>query len=123
MSDSAAADTAKETPSTRSAGWAVVAHLGIVLLGVFPLTNLLVPFAIWYRFRRRCEFLRRHCLEAINLGITWTPVYIALLFLPQYGHALAEILEIVLIVLAIVAVFRAARGKEHSYPATYRALR
>jgi len=124
-------------------GWAVLAHLGIFLLGI------LVPALIRYAKPQPSAFLRRHSVEALNFQITvfgvsilLTPVFLIVMLLSWddfFSAAGAEqfafpVWSVALWVLwvtygfcvgafAIMAAVRAGQDRPWRYPITIRWVR
>lgn len=109
--------------------WSALAHFG-VLVGVFiPMASPLAA-VLALGIKGRNPFIRLNALEAINLGINFTVLQVALLFtqsqawLPSIVAQVALLLvSLVVALLAILAGIRTLRGVAARYPVPLRLLR
>jgi uncharacterized protein len=96
--------------------WAMLSHLGGLLLGfVAPLIVMLV-------FGERSPFVRRHAVESLNFQITLFIAYViaGLSLLLLIGFVLLPAIWIGSIVLMIIAGMAANRGEDYRYPINIR---
>lgn len=96
--------------------WAMLAHLGGIVLGfIAPLVVLLVQ-------GEKSQFVRRASIESLNFQITLVIAYVVcgVLVLLLVGLLLLPIVFVVSLVLMIVAGVKANGGEEYRYPVTVR---
>ena len=100
---------------------AVAAHLSLLsglVLGPFV---FLVPLALWFSNRDRSPYRADHCAEALNVGITATLAFVALMF---WWLIIPLIVAGAWFLVAFIAMIRAAVAGSHGeyfrYPMTIR---
>ena len=96
--------------------WAIGAHLGPILIGVFA------PLIVWLVFKDRSAFLDRQGKEALNMRISYL-IYVlvaGLSLLVVIGVVLLPLVGIAWLVLMIIASVKAANYEDYRYPAIFR---
>ncbi len=117
-------DNTAQTAKTVDHRIAMIPHLGVATLALLPFSNLLPAFLIWYHYRYRSEFVRRHAVESLNFNIFYTVLYVlARHFLPDRWILPNISIEFWMILASIAAVFMAGRKKEFQYPLCVRFIR
>ncbi|MFI1461444.1 DUF4870 domain-containing protein [Nocardia carnea] len=92
--------------------WAMLAHLGGILLG------WIAPLIVWLMYKDRDEFVRRHAVQALNFQILFFIGMIVsiLLTIILIGLVLMPIVGITALVFMIMAGLAANKGEEYKYP-------
>ena len=100
-------------------GWALGAHLGVLVAG------FLAPLIIWLVFKDRGRFLEHHAKESLNFQITVTIAFIVAMItaLLLVGIFLALVLVPWMIVMPIIAAVKANSGEWYRYPLTLRLVK
>lgn len=96
--------------------WAIGAHLGPLVLGLFA------PLVVWLVFKDRSRFLDRSAKEALNMQISYA-VYglvAGLSILLLVGFILLPLVGIAWLVLLIIGTIKAANLEDWRYPAIFR---
>lgn len=96
--------------------WAIGAHLGPLVLGLFA------PLVVWLVFKDRSRFLDRSAKEALNMQISYA-VYglvAGLSILLLVGLVLLPLVGIAWLVLLIIGTIKAANLEDWRYPAIFR---
>jgi uncharacterized Tic20 family protein len=96
--------------------WAIGAHLGPIVVGVFA------PLVVWLVFRDRSGFLDRTGKEALNMQISYLLYFFAagLSVLLLIGVILLPLVGLAWLVLMIVATVKVSNFEEFRYPAIIR---
>lgn len=99
--------------------WAMLGHLGGILLG------FLAPLITWLVFRERSAFVEDQGKEALNFQITVTIGYViaSVLVFAVIGFALLPLLWLASIVLSVIAAVAANRGERYRYPVALRLIK
>ncbi|WP_280400758.1 DUF4870 domain-containing protein [Nocardia carnea] len=92
--------------------WAMLAHLGGILLG------FIAPLIVWAMYKDRDEFVRRHAVSALNFQILLfiSVIVCSLLMIVLIGLVLLPIVWIAGLVFSIMAGLAANKGQEYKYP-------
>jgi len=100
-------------------GWALAAHLGVLVAG------FLAPLIIWLVFKDRGRFLEHHAKESLNFQITVTIALIVAMItaILVVGIFLALVLVPWMIVMPIIAAVKANSGEWYRYPLTLRLVK
>jgi len=96
--------------------WAIGAHLGPLVLGLFA------PLIVWLVFKDRSAFLDRSAKEALNMQISYAVygVVAGVSILLLVGLLLLPLVGIAWLVLMIIGTIKAANLEEYRYPAIFR---
>jgi len=96
--------------------WAIGAHLGPIVLGVFA------PLIVWLVFRERSSFLDRSAKEALNMQLSYLIYFLVAGFslILLIGFVLLPVVGVAWLVLMIVASVKVANVEEYRYPAIIR---
>ncbi len=96
--------------------WAIAAHLGPLLVGLFA------PLVVWLVFKDRSPFLDRSAKEALNMQISYAVygIVAGLSILLLIGLVLLPLVGIAWLVLMIIGTIKAANLEEYRYPAIFR---
>jgi uncharacterized Tic20 family protein len=128
----AAMSPEKQELTSEERTWAMVTHLGPLVVSFFSagLLCFMVPLVIYLVKREESEFIGDQAKESLNFRITWFMLYLVLtpitivLILTGIGICIAVpmllaawVLEVVF---AIVATAQAMDGVRHRYPLTLR---
>ncbi len=101
--------------------WAVLSHLGTLLVWVFA------PLVIWLAFRGRGAFLEDHAKESLNFQITVAITAAVLGFLSIVTFGLGALLYVpygvLVLVFLIIAAVKASQGETYRYPLTLRLVK
>lgn len=92
--------------------WAIAAHLGPLVVGVFA------PLVVWLVFKDRSQFLDRTGKEALNMQISYLIYGIAAgisIFL-LIGLVLLPAVMIAWVVLMVLATVKVANLEDYRYP-------
>jgi uncharacterized Tic20 family protein len=95
--------------------WSLFAHLGGTFL------SFLVPLVIYFVYKDRDPFIRRHSAQALNFHITIAIVYIVSVpLILVFGLGVLTFLAaaICAVVFSILAAIAANNGQEYTYPLT-----
>jgi uncharacterized protein len=92
--------------------WAMLAHLGGIVLG------FIAPLIVWVMYKDRDEFVRRHAVHALNFHILLTISLLvsSVLIIVVIGLLLFPVVWIAGIVFSILAGIAANKGQEYKYP-------
>jgi len=111
-----------------STGLAVFTHASILIGGVIPLINIIVPIAVWIIKRDENEFAVGAAKEAINFQISallWILLAVGVMLAGMIAHPLLWIgaiflgvLCLCLFILPIVAIVKTSSGESYRYPWT-----
>jgi uncharacterized Tic20 family protein len=99
--------------------WALVAHIGTIVLGfIAPLIVLLVK-------GNESPTVRAHAVESLNFQITAAIGYVASSFLMiiLIGFITMPIIWIAAVVFAIIATIAASKGEPYKYPFALRLVK
>jgi uncharacterized Tic20 family protein len=96
--------------------WAIGAHLGPIVIGVFA------PLVVWLVFRDRSGFLDRTGKEALNMQISYLLYFSAagLSIFLLIGLVLLPLVGLAWFVLMILATVKVANFEDFRYPAIIR---
>ena len=96
--------------------WAIGAHLGPIVVGVFA------PLVVWLVFKDRSGFLDRTGKEALNMQISYLLYFFAagLSVLLLVGLVLLPLVGLAWLALMIVATVKVANFEDFRYPAIIR---
>jgi uncharacterized protein len=96
--------------------WAIGAHLGPIVLGVFA------PLIVWLVFRDRSGFLDRTGKEALNMQISYLIYFFAagLSIFVLIGLIVLPLVGLAWLVLMIIATVKVANFEDFRYPAIIR---
>ena len=96
--------------------WAIGAHLGPIVLGVFA------PLIVWLVFRDRSAFLDRSAKEALNMQLSYLIYFLVAGFslILLIGFVLLPVVGVSWLVLMIVASVKVANVEDYRYPAIIR---
>ena len=100
-------------------GWALGAHLGVLIAG------FLAPLIVWLVFKGRGPFLEHHAKESLNFQITVliaTFVCIITAFI-LVGFVLLLFLLPWMVIMPIIAAVKANSGEWYRYPLTLRLVK
>lgn len=99
--------------------WAMLGHLGGILLGFIS------PLIVWLVFRERSAFVNDQGREALNFQITLAIAQIvsALLWVVVVGFLGTAVFTIVGIVFPILAGLAANKGEAYRYPVALRLIK
>jgi uncharacterized Tic20 family protein len=105
-------------PSTEERTWALLAHLGAILIGfIAPLVAMLTKGT-------ESAYVRRHAVEALNFNLTLLGALL-LSFLLSFVGIGCVLLPLVLLgglVLQIIAGVKANSGEDYRYPLNLRVI-
>jgi uncharacterized Tic20 family protein len=99
--------------------WAMLAHLGAIILGfIAPLVVMLVQ-------GEKSQFTRRHAVESLNFQITLTIAHIIsfILWFVIIGILFTIILSVGGLILMIIAGIKANNGEDYRYPVNIRLVK
>lgn len=99
--------------------WAIAAHLGPLVVGVFA------PLVVWLVFKDRSQFLDRTGKEALNMQISYLIYGIAAgisIFL-LIGLVLLPAVMIAWVVLMVLATVKVANLEDYRYPLIIRFIK
>jgi uncharacterized Tic20 family protein len=99
--------------------WAMLAHLGGIILG------FVAPLIIWLVYRERSRFVEEQAKESLNFQITiligWIVSWVLAFIL--IGFALMALLIIAVIVFCIIGGLAANKGEAYRYPFAIRLVK
>jgi uncharacterized Tic20 family protein len=111
-----------------STGLAVFSHASILIGGIIPLINIIVPVAVWIVKSDKDEFAVGAAKEAINFQISallWGLLVVGVIFAGAIAHPLFWIgmlllvaLLLAMLILPIVAITKTSSGERFRYPWT-----
>ena len=98
---------------------AVLAHLLPLLGFLMPGLNMAIPLVIWWLKRDKSIFVEHHARESLNFQITFSLLCVLWSVLTFFlvGWLLLPVVPVVLIV-ALLFMFRAGNGEFYRYPFT-----
>jgi uncharacterized Tic20 family protein len=99
--------------------WAIGAHLGPLVLGVFA------PLIVWLVFRERSAFLDRTTKEALNMQLSYLLYFLVAGFsiILLIGLVVLPLVGIAWLVLMIIATVKVANFEDYRYPAIIRFIK
>jgi uncharacterized Tic20 family protein len=110
--------------------WAVLCHLGVLVGGLIPAGNLLVPGSIWLWYRDRSKLIDENGRESLNFQLSLT-LYAALaifflFLLPKQHKGAGYAAWSVVFLFGLVNVIRAGMAtynrKKFRYPLALRPI-
>ena len=101
--------------------WAMLAHLGGILLG------FVAPLIVWLVYREKSRFVDEQAKEALNFQITmligWVVIFILTLVTLGILFFLYFILWIVIVAFSIIGGLAANKGQAYRYPFALRLIK
>jgi hypothetical protein len=101
--------------------WAMLAHLGGILLG------FVAPLIVWLVYREKSRFVEEQAKEALNFQITmiigWVVIFILTLVTLGILFFLYFILWIVIVAFSIIGGLAANKGQAYRYPFALRLIK
>lgn len=99
--------------------WAMLSHIGPILLG------FIAPLVIWLVFKDRGRFVEEQAKESLNFQITALIAWVVsgILTLVLIGFILLPIIGIAVLVLCILAGIAANKGQAYRYPFALRLIK
>ncbi|MBE1877775.1 DUF4870 domain-containing protein [Myceligenerans pegani] len=100
--------------------WAVLAHLGGIILSVFA------PLIVWLVFKERSRYVDAEAKEALNFQITLVIAGIAIAIITTITFGIGAILYLAFIaalVFMIMAAVETSKGRPYRYPVNIRIIK
>jgi uncharacterized Tic20 family protein len=118
------APPAELAPNQEERNWALVAHLGPIVLGSLSLGTLafVLPLVIFLAKRDESEFVSDQSKESLNFQITVFLAYLVCspLVIVVIGFLFWIVIFVAHLVLGVVAAVRSYEGERYRYPVALR---
>ena len=102
--------------------WGMLAHLAGFAGFMIPLGNIIGPLVVYLIYRDKSTYVANHGKEALNFQIS-IMIYFIVSFILCFvfvGFVLLAVVGILQLVYTIIAAVDASKGKNYSYPLTFR---
>jgi uncharacterized Tic20 family protein len=101
--------------------WAMLAHLGGIILG------FVAPLVVWLIYKERGYFVERQAKESLNFQITaaiaWVVIFILTLITLGIASILYILLWVAILIFCIIAGMAANKGEDYRYPVAIRLIK